>query len=749
MKPTLSLRRSHLSVRCAGLVAAVALAWGGVTPDAAAQDALRGFSQSLGSGDGKVDLLADKAIYDLDGHWATFVGNVVIRVQGQELRAERIRFNTETYQAQAVGRVILVSPDGSVWSGDSLDVNLRDKSGSAGDVAVYYKPFRIDAAKGQVVQDVYVAEDVVMTTCTNAPGDFHYCVTASTLRLRPGEDLTAHHTVGYLFGVPYFYFPYYWKDLKRHYGLRFEPGYRSPWGAYLLTTYKARVYRDEDNRWIDSRTSLDVRSKRGLAYGQRFNWYLQEQGDGWFSAYFIDDKKDPLPRGVEDPERYRIRLNHGFELSPQDRVLVQGVYVSDDQVMREFFEREYADMWQPDNFVSYTHTARDAAFGVIGRIRLNEFYDQVERLPEAWLSINQRELGSSGVYYDSHSAASFLRRLHDERNDPMPEDYEAARFDTWHRLNMPLKVSFLNVIPRVSYRGTYYSESQRTWETDDTTTTVETNALGQVTTSVNTATTTHREDAGATFRNVIEFGAEASFKAYGMWTGDDGTLWRHVVEPYSNYTFIPEPNVVPEELYQFDDIDAIDFTHLVRLGVRNRWQYKKGDSAHEVAMVDVYGDVLLEPEENQDTLDRLYLDSEFRPTQWMRWDVDAEYSLTDAELSSSSTRLQLWHDRFSTTLEYRYQAEREGLAMGALTWTVVPGWDVNVFGRYEFESSLVEEVGGYLQRSFDCVAFRVYGSVVPGYTRSDSSVEEDDYRVSFVAWLTHFPPDSILESNSR
>jgi hypothetical protein len=133
----------------------------------------------------------------------------------------------------------------------------------------------------------------------------------------------------------------------------------------------------------------------------------------------------------------------------------------------------------------------------------------------------------------------------------------------------------------------------------------------------------------------------------------------------------------------------------------------------------------------------------------MRWDVDAEYSVTDSQIDTSSTRLMLWHDRFSTSLEYRYRVDSSSLAIGAFTWTVTPEWEVNVFGRYEFETSLVEEMGGYLQRSYDCIAFRLYGSVIPGYSHDDGTEEEDDYRVSFVAWLTHYPPDSVLESNSR
>ncbi len=717
-------------------------------PDSLAED-VRDIVQQFGQGIEEVTVMANRAGYDFESNWVVFSDNVIIRTGEQELRADRVRFNTQTYAAQAFGRVTLVGSDGSVWSGDSLNVNLKEKIGSSSDISAYYKPFRIEAGRGSVEVDTYLAQDVVLTTCTNAPGHFHYQISAKRLRLRPDRDLTAHGAVPRLFGVPFFYWPYFWKDLNRHYGFRFEPGYRSRWGVYLLTSYKARIYRDEANRWIDSRTSLDLRSKRGAAYGERLNWYLQEYGTGWLSLYWLKDSKRPLPLGVEDSERYRIRLNHAWNLSERDRILFQGLYVSDDQFMRDFFESEYVLMNQPDNHLSYTHTERDFAAGAIARLRLNDFYEQTERLPEVWANLNQFEILETGVFYESRNALSFLRKQFDERRDPLPESYDALRADTLHQLSLPLKLGFLNLVPRAGYRGTYYSESVRRWDEEESYTVTTTNGLGQVSSTTEKRTVTRSEDAGSTWRNVFEIGAEASFKAYGMWSGEDGTLWRHVIEPYANYTYVPEPDVLPEELYRFDAVDTIDFQHFVRLGLRNRWQYKKGNRAHEVAMVDVYGDLLLEPEDDEDALDRIYLDSEFRPVSWMRLDVDAEYSLTNSELDLAATRLLLWHDRFSTALEYRYRVDRSSLLSGNITWTISPEWKINLYGRYEFENSQVEEIGGYLQRSFDCIAFRLYGSMIPGYNRADSSAEKDDYRISFTAWLTHFPPERIRESDWR
>jgi hypothetical protein len=66
---------------------------------------------------------------------------------------------------------------------------------------------------------------------------------------------------------------------------------------------------------------------------------------------------------------------------------------------------------------------------------------------------------------------------------------------------------------------------------------------------------------------VFEFGAELSFKAFSTWQDNQGFIWRHVVEPYTDITLIPEPNLLPEQIYQFDEVDEIEESNTVRFGV--------------------------------------------------------------------------------------------------------------------------------------------------------------------------------------
>ena len=71
-------------------------------------------------------------------------------------------------------------------------------------------------------------------------------------------------------GVPFFYFPYWRREFDEHYGWRFEPGYESDLGAYLLSTYQFQLidFGGENNNSLDSRSHFDYRTERGWALGQ-------------------------------------------------------------------------------------------------------------------------------------------------------------------------------------------------------------------------------------------------------------------------------------------------------------------------------------------------------------------------------------------------------------------------------------------------------------------------------------------------
>ena len=725
--------------------------------EARGQSAIKKMTRDFGTGSDKVEVQALSMEYDLDSDWGLFKGDVAIRYQGMELRADEIRFHQKRGDAIADGKVIMVGDDGSLWHGEHIEVNIKDQSAKARNIDIFVMPFRVLADNGAVSQEIapsgektkrFDIQNAVVSTCTNAPGHFHYQFRTSRLRARPDRDFTAWSATPSLFAVPFFWLPYYWRDLNRSYGFRFEPGYQSSWGPYLLSSHQMPLYWDKPTgTYFDMKTSVDYRYKRGFAYGERLRWGRAEESKGWLSAYYLNDEK--LPFGVEDPERYRLRVNQSWNITPSDRFIAQGLYVSDDRFMHDFFRDEYREMGQPDNFLSYTHYANDYNFGLLGRVRLNDFYTQVERLPEGWFNLSPMEIADSGVYVENSTSAAFLRRRFDTRFNPQPEDYDALRVDSHTRVSMPLKLAgFLSVVPRAGYRATYYDKTLEKLVSSRTENVVSTNEYGAVETFSQIFSSTEMRQTGGDLRSVLELGAEVSFKTYGFWRDGNQNIWRHIVEPYADYSYIPEPNILPEQLYQFDGIDAINRRNTVRLGVRNRWQVKPNAraGAYERIYNNIYTDVNLDPDNGEKSLSSFYTETRFRPNSWLRADLDTRYNFDENKLDRASARLVAWHRVFDANFEYRYRASESSLFMASMTWHINNGWSVNGYGRYEFENSRVEELGTWIERRLDCIAFRLYASVQPGYEINAQHTEKDDYRVSLLVWLTDFVPENIRDS---
>jgi hypothetical protein len=520
-------------------------------------------------------------------------------------------------------------------------------------------------------------------------------------------------------------------------------------GYYLLSSYRYRI-----NAGLTGETHFDVRTERGIGVGQDVQWNTGgNRHRGKLKTYYlnddkpIDDDEDPATSDVDD-QRYRIRYSDQFVPAERDLVLVRGHYLSDTDIIEDFFEDEFREERQPDNFVSYTHLESDYTAGVFLRSRLYDFYDCVNRLPEGTLDIFRQQIGDSSFFYESDSSAAFLEQVF--KDGSSRDDYDALRLDSSHIILRPDKhFGFLTVIPRVGVRGTHYS-STRKLESFIAGATVTSNVVvsGGMTNIVFTSTPssnriTRAVDGGADFRGLVELGFETSFKAFKIWESAVGER-RHIVEPFANYTLIPEPSLTPDELPQFDAIDKLDEQHTVKLGVRNKYQAKHQNGPFDIIDAEVFTIYNLDTQDDEDALEDLFWDIEIRPTEHVRIDAEGQWKLTDSELEQFNVLVDYeGGDMYELRAELRHRRDDSTLISGDLTLYPEAPWSYGLYGRYEGEESRVEEVGVQVQRNYDCLAVRTGLNSLPGFTRSDGSEKDDEVRFTIEFWLTAFPETAI------
>ena len=692
-----------------------------------------------------VDIQADNFSAAREG-WVTATGNVTVRQGDTQITADRIRVNKDTGDIVAEGNVILIRQGQAATRTDRLVYNFKTGEGLTPRIDLQMGTysngaFRVIAEEAKRRPDgSYAMHETIVTTCTNPVGRLHYHVRGRKAEMRPDDYVALSGVTPYFMGVPFFYLPYWRRELDEHYGWRFEPGYESDWGAFLLATYKRQLidFGGEFKDSLDSRTHIDYRTERGFALGQDLAWHFgpPDAGHkGFVSIYYIADDKpmdedwdrDPRRDIVED-SRYRFTFRHDSTLSPRDFLTLRTSYLSDSYLLEDFYEDEYRELVQPDSFAAYTHTGDGYSFGLGAYHRANEFYDTVNRLPEAWFDVYRTDILDSPVYYESQSRGGWLQREfadYDQPSNTVAEAYDTLRLDTRQAVYLPSTVlNFISFVPRAAYRGTYYGDTFEDMMDSP---------------GVTNGAAMPLVDDGAALRSMFELGAEASFKAYGLY-GDVDDRFRHVVEPYLNYTFVPEPNLRPWQLMQFDSVDKLDKRHDVRFGTRHQVQRRVGDAIRVLLDADIYGIYDIEDANDESGLRTIGLKSRFRPVDGIRFQLDGAYDVEEEDIDEINTWVTLWNNElWEAAGQMLYRPEDSTLFAGSLTFALSEKWSFNIYSRYEAETSRLEEQSGYIQYNLDCISFRLRGSYYPGFTRDDGSVREDKYRIAFYAWLRAFP----------
>ena len=690
-----------------------------------------------------IDIEADTFSAEVQG-WVTAAGNVMVRQGDTQVTADSIRVNRESGDIIAEGNVILIRRNQAATRTNRLVYNYKTGAGLTPEVDLEVSPFRVIAKDARRNPDgTYTLGPTVVTTCTNAPGSLHYHVRGKSAAMRPDDFVEMRGVSPYFMGVPFFYFPYWRRELDEHYGWRFEPGYETDWGAFLLSTYKFQLidFGGQFKDSLDSRTHFDYRTERGFAIGQDLLWHFGDPAaghKGFIAGYYIDDDDPMNPDWDRDPNfdivedsRYRLTLRHDSYFTKRDYVTLRSSYLSDSYVFEDFYEDEYRDLRQPESYLSYTHVGDGYLFGLGAYQRANDFYESVNRLPEAWFDVHRTDILGAPFFYESQSSGGWLEREFADYGHPsntVAEAYDTLRLDTRQAVYMPKTLfGFLNTVPRAVYRGTYYGDTFR--ET----------ALEGDGTNAPAAGAFRLEDGGSQLRSMFELGLETSFKAYGIYGEGDNRL-RHIVEPYANYTFVSEPNLRPWELMQFDDVDALDKEHNIRFGTRHQLQRRAGNANSVLLDADLFGIYDIEDANDESGLRTIGLESRFRPVDGIRFQLDGYYDVDLSEFEEINAWLTVWNNElWEAAGEVFYRPDRSTLFAGSLTYHLGDRWSFNVYSRYEAETSRLEEQAGYIQYNTDCLSFRLRGSVYPGFTRDDGSEREAKFKIGLYAWLRAYP----------
>ena len=485
-------------------------------------------------------------------------------------------------------------------------------------------------------------------------------IKATTIVIHPGRKVVAYNAVIYAGRVPVFYWPKYVQRLDdKRSPLSFRLGRTADWGAFILTAYNFMIQKARAS------VHLDYREKQEWATGFDATVPMPNGGQGDLVTYYADDQSGQ----TDENERWRLTYKHRQPLSDRWDAWLELHELSDADLLEDFFRKDFTNELQPRSFLHLQRYDPHYMINVDLRKRLNDFFDVVERVPEVSIELPRQRLGRSPFYYEGITSAAWLERRYpagalDEQDLPL-EDYDSARFDSFHEFTYPRKYfGWLTIVPHLGLRGTHYSKGV---EEDDLS------------------------------RGIVSTELEFFTKIFRVWDVEDPDRnihgVRHVIEPRLTYFYTPEPNKTPDELLQFDRIDELDEENRFRLGTRNKVQTKRYGGVWDLVDFDTFIDFFPDENTTGESWGDMHHNLEIRPNRSFWIDMELAWDVDDTDLSEFNTQLTVFNeDKWLQSLEYLYRNDDEAHLIALQSYDKLTElWWIEAYLRYNFDNGDAEE----------------------------------------------------------
>ena len=639
-----------------------------------------------------VTIDAKQLSFDRPNDLAYGEGDVVVRYRDAVLRADRVRVNTETKEIWADGQVRL-DREGQEWVAPSVYYNFQTREFRAEDVRVFFAPVHV---RGHSVTGVgtnhFTLRSVSLTPCDYDPP--HFRVQATRAEIWPGDRVVLHNVTVRAGGVPVFWLPVLsWPLTEDGPLLSISAGHSSEWGYFVLTSLGLRW-----NPQLQTTIHLDERTERGPGGGLDVNYRVGNDGRGQLRGYYLNDHDpiDDTDAGKDITEhRYRAQWQHKQTFPGDVSLTVDVNRWSDPDVLDDFFSHEFTRDREPQTVADVTKRGANYTLSLQARAEVNPWFAEVQRLPEVKLAVNRTRLWETPLFYEGETSAGYYDNHAGDNADVLFEG-ESVRVDTFHQLLLPHTFGgWLAVVPRGGARVTYYLNAPDT-----------------------------AADTNEVHRYVYDLGLETSFKLSRTWS-DLRSRWlqldglRHIIQPFANYAWVPDPNVQAKELYPFDavrtvtlangetlpvtrylpaefpaynTIDAISRQHFVRFGLRQRLQTRREGNPWDLVELEGWTDYRIEREDDETDFSDLYGTLRLHPWGWCRLEASTRYDVTDGVLRELNTGVHLAHrDRWSIGFGTRYLEADSSLISADVAVRLSRRWTVAVYGRIDVEDGTWEE----------------------------------------------------------
>ncbi|MBV9769095.1 MAG: LPS-assembly protein LptD [Bryobacterales bacterium] len=537
------------------------------------------------------EYLVDAETQEVDGDLRHLRGNVHLEAADKKLDADAVDYNDDTGEVEAWGNVRYENfLDGTKLNCDHATYNVNTESGVFYDVRgtsettivarpgllTTNNPFYFEGKWGERMDGKYIIHDGFVTDC-KIPKPW-WRLTSTKFDIIPGQRALTYHAVFHIKKLPIFYFPAYYKSLKR---LPRQSGFLTPnighssvYGEMVGLAYYWAI-----SRSYDALYRLQYFTNRGPANTLEFRGKVRPGTDFSFNLYAVEDRGINIGNGVIQKQGgEEFTFDGHSDLGDGWLARVRIDYLSS-FLFREAFSQSFHD-----TIFSETHSVgfvikhwSSYAFDVVAD-RDQEFENAIpqdtiiiKRLPQVdFLSRDRQILGGVlPVWFSLNSSAGLLDRTQPEFQTRDVVD----RLDVYPELTTAFHFAGFNLTASGAIRETEYGSSLVT---------VPATPTSPVTYAIS------GQDVLRSAReldiHLIPPALERIFQS-PKWLGGDKV--KHVIEARVDYKLVDGINNF-NNIIRFDEVDLMSDTNQVTVSLTNRLFVKdKNGNVSEAASWEV------------------------------------------------------------------------------------------------------------------------------------------------------------------
>ncbi len=258
--------------------------------------ALKGFSKSGIRFDAPVHMTADTLSYDEEAGVAVAEGNVELVFGTRTMRADRVRYDSTTGEAELSGKV-RYKDAGEEFAFDRITINLDSETGVLynGTIRISSSNYLIASSRIEKTgQNSFLIDKGMLTTCPCDPEpDWKFEVHRARVTLDQyaiAKDITFR-----IRGVPVLWLPWgaFPVKMTRQSGLLLPNFSSNRSRGYTLQVPYYHVI----NRWSDATMTLDAMSRRGYRPEAEYRFVLNPESIGALRATYFRDRMEHESRG--------------------------------------------------------------------------------------------------------------------------------------------------------------------------------------------------------------------------------------------------------------------------------------------------------------------------------------------------------------------------------------------------------------------------------------------------------------------